>query len=352
MTEPLRFESEVELARWLALTPAELWWFADVEGIGRTRVNGPLAHYRYRFHAKPDGSTRLIEIPKLRLKLIQRRIARRLLAPLQLHDSVHGFVRGRSAITGARVHVGRALVLRVDLREFFASVSAGQVRAVLRRLGHADAVARALTGLCTNCTPRAAWTGSSTPANAEAVRQLWHRRQRYASPHLPTGAPTSPALANLVAGTLDLRLAALARSFGAAYTRYADDLTFSGDAPFRRDAERFFELVCGAVAEHGFAVHGRKTRFQGAETRQQVTGVVVNVHTSLVRRELERLEAIVHNCVRFGPAGQNRSGHPDFRSHLAGRIAHVASVHGRHGARLRERFAAIDWSPLDERSEA
>jgi hypothetical protein len=140
-----------------------------------------------------------------------------------------------------------------------------------------------------------------------------------------------------------VRLAALARAAGACYTRYADDLTFSGDEDFARSSRRFYRMVCRVVAEEGFAVHGRKTRFMHRGVRQQVAGVVLNSRPNLARPEFDRLKAILTNCLRHGPDGQNRDGHADFRAHLAGRIGYLAQLHPARGRRLRELFDRIDW---------
>lgn len=136
-------------------------------------------------------------------------------------------------MTFAAPHVAQAVVMRFDLTDFFASVHAGRVYSAIHALGYPWAVARTLTALCTNCMP-------SGRLLAPEVRDRidWQERQRYRNRHLPQGAPTSPALANLCAFRLDLRLAGLARSVGATYTRYADDPAFSGDEDFARMVDR------------------------------------------------------------------------------------------------------------------
>ena len=168
-------------------------------------------------------------------------------------------------------------------------------------------------------------------------------RRRYRTPHLPQGAPTSPALANLCAYRLDCRLSSLAESVGAAYTRYADDLAFSGGEELERSARRFQVHVCRVALEEGFEVHTRKSRFMRQGICQQLVGVVVNAHPNVRRNEYDCLIAILYNCVRHGPAAQNRDGRPDFRGHLLGRVAHVTLLNPSHGGRLRALFEQIRW---------
>src|SRR5262249_14700514 len=152
-----------------------------------------------------------------------------------------------------------------------------------------------------------------------------------------------PALANLCAYRLDCRLNALARSLGAGYTRYADDLAFSGGPDLERSARRFQVQVCRIALEEGFEVHTRKSRFMRQGVCQRLAGVVVNDHPNVRRQEYDRLKAILTNCSRRGPATQNRDGHADFRGHLAGRIAYVAMLSPARAERLRALFAQIRW---------
>jgi hypothetical protein len=320
------------LAEWLGLTPAELDWFADGQGREARAPDGPLRHYAYRWVPKRGGRWRLIEMPKRRLKAIQRRLLRDLLDRVPPHEAAHAYRRGRSVLTYAAPHAGRAIVLRFDLRDFFPSVRAARVQAVFRAAGYPAPVARLLTGLCTNAAP--AEVRGAVPRETAAA---------YAAPHLPQGAPTSPALANLCAYRLDCRLAALAASLGGRYTRYADDLAFSGGDELARGARRFQVLACRVALEEGFAVHTRKSRFMRQGVRQQLAGVVVNGRPNVKRADYDALKALLCNCARHGPASQNREARADFRAHLLGRIAYVGLLNPARGARLRRLFDRIAW---------
>ena len=335
-----------ELADCLRLDPNELDWFADTRGLASRRLSTRLEHYRYRVVLKRSGRPRLIEAPKSRLRQIQRWLLDEILARAPAHPAVHGFVRGRSIATFAAPHCSRRVVVKIDLRDFFPSIRARRIEAFFRSAGYPEAVAEALTGLVTNSTPSAAWAQveRAHPCLAASRDLVERARVLHRRPHLPQGAPTSPALANICFWRADTRLAALARSAGAIYTRYADDLAFSGGDDLERAAHCFVAQVAAIVAEEGFFVEHRKTRTMPAGVRQRVAGVVVNRAPSLPRREIEELEAILTNCVRYGPEGQNRDDRPRFREYLLGRIAHLAMLHPRKGARLREVFDRIRWS--------
>jgi hypothetical protein len=294
--------------------------------------------------AKRTGSVRLIETPKPHLKDLQRRILSGILDRIPSHPAVHGFVRGRSIRTFAAPHVGRRAVLRMDLENFFPSFPGARVQSLFRTIGYPEQVADLLGGIATNSVPRSAWREViRQPGFALLPQEFWHVRNMYSRPHLPQGAPTSPSLANLCSYRLDLRLSGLAQAAGAVYTRYADDLAFSGGDTFDRSAERFATLVAAILMEEGFAVQHRKTRIMRPSVRQHLAGLVINQHLNVRRSDFDLLKAILTNCIRHRPETQNREGHPHFRQHLEGRISFVESIHPGKGRRLRSIFEKIEW---------
>jgi hypothetical protein len=330
--------SDAELGALLGLSPRELEQLAGHGSRDRRVPPGPLRNYSYQWRGKPGGaSPRLIEAPKRRLKRAQRRIAETILRPIPVDPACHGFVRGRSTLTHAGGHAGKAIVVRLDLREFFPSISGGRVMALFRTAGYPEPIARLLAALTTNAVPQDVLRAPGAAGLDGWARALLRGR------HLPQGAPSSPAIANLCAFRLDRRLAGLARSFGLHYSRYADDLVFSGRPEAGAVIGRFIELATAVAAEEGFRVHQAKTRIMRPGVRQVVAGLVVNRHPNVARADYERLKAILHNAARFGPATQNREGHADFRAHLEGKVAYLAMVHPARGARLRAALGQIRW---------
>lgn len=340
----LPMASTGDLAAWLGVTPGELEWFADLRGLQYTNRDPKLRHYVYTVLAKQSGSIRLIEAPKPRLKALQRRILADILDKIPVHSAAHGFCKGRSIQTFVAPHVGRRVVLRMDVRDFFPSFGAARVQAFFRTSGYPESVANRLAGICTTATPRDVWTRE---AFGEDPLHFWESRADaralYSPTHLPQGAPTSPALANLLSYRMDCRLAGLAKSVGATYTRYADDLAFSGDDLFERGVTRFSTHVAAILCGEGFSVHHRKTRIMPQGVRQHLAGLVTNQRVNVRRSDFDCLKAILTNCVRFGPESQNREAHPDFRAHLAGRVSFVAMVNPLRGNRLRKMFSEIQW---------
>ncbi|MDQ1740771.1 MAG: RNA-directed polymerase [Pseudonocardiales bacterium] len=242
------------LARLLDLDAGELAWFADARALER-QATEPLRHYRWSALPKRDG-VRLLAAPKPRLKEIQRRLLRHVLGPITLHPAAHGGAPGRSVASALAPHAGAQVVIRADLESFFAAIPARRVYGVLRNAGYPEAVAYAVTGLCTTVIPRAVWQAIEPPADRDRHRRLGHS---LAAPHLPQGAPTSPALANLVAFSLDRRLSGLARAFDAEYTRYVDDLTFSGGSRLQSARSAFMEQLATVTADEGFRLVEAKT---------------------------------------------------------------------------------------------
>jgi RNA-directed DNA polymerase len=239
---------------------------------------------------KRAGGQRRIFAPSPELKTIQRHILRRVLSRLKCHPAARGFERGQSIVTNALPHVGQAVILRLDLKNYFESTKAQRVRDFFFRIGWDKEATEILLKLCT------------------------HRGG------LPPGAPTSPRLSNLVNYRLDARLTALAKGGKnaeayfrnprtgsrvtkpifpegiATYTRYADDLTFSlsGDDP--ASIHRIVFLVRKIVKDQGYELHmKKKLHIRRRHDRQQVTGLVVNERLNLPRPVRRRLRAIEHH---------------------------------------------------------
>lgn len=184
--KPGRFQSSksvTSLADWLRLSTSELEWFADLKGLGRGRRDCPqLRHYHYRILAKRSGSIRLLESPKPRLKQLQRQILTHILNEIPLHPAAHGFCKGRSIKTFTAPHVGQRVVLKMDLENFFPSISGTRVQTVFRMIGYPEPIADLLGGICTNAAPREVWHGADDTVNPLHLRET---RVLYARPHLP-----------------------------------------------------------------------------------------------------------------------------------------------------------------------
>lgn len=325
-----RLASVADVGLWLGLELAELDWYADVKGLNRHAQDEALQHYSWSWRRKARGGVRLLEAPKSRLKTLQRRILHELLDRVPAHDAAHGFVRGRSPLSYVTPHAGRDVVLRQDLRDFFASVHAPRVYRVFRTLGYGDEVSRVLMSLCTSRVPERWLSDARRTLTADLAPGEWYQlRQHLGARHLPQGAPTSPALANLCCWRLDQRLSALAHTLGADYTRYADDLAFSGDRELARSARRCAQRIGTIASEEGFRIHPRKTRVMTPGARQKLAGLVINQQPAVGRLQRKLLEARLLRATR-------QPCTPEELAELTGKVGWVEQAHAPHAVWLRQ----------------
>ncbi len=321
-----------DLARLLGISVGRLRWLTF------HRRTAALVHYHRFDLPKKTGGLRRISAPKPQLKAAQQVVFTKLLGHLhdvaRLGESAHGFVATRSVVTNAAPHVGQAVVVNLDLRDFFPSVSFGRVRGLFRGMGYSGVVATLLALVCTE-PPRVA-----VDVDGRRVHVAVGDRQ------LPQGACTSPALTNLLCRRLDARLRGIASKLGYRYTRYADDLTFS--ATDGDDVSALLFRVRRVIVDEGFVEHPEKTRVMRHGRRQEVTGVVVNRRLAVPREDVRRLRAVLHQASRDGLAAQRRPG-PDgslpsmasFVAKLRGQIAWVQMVDRAKGDRLRRTLDAL-----------
>ena len=331
-----RIRDKEELASHLGISNATLHWLTSMHLSPDDRPR----HYVCSWIKKRRGADRLIESPKQQLKAVQRLILQGFLNRIPLHEAAHGFRRQRSPISFTAGHVGKAWCLRMDLRDFFPSIRGSQVKGMFRAFGMPSAVARSLAAL-TSTQTHLPIIESQRPAGE---RGQFAASRLYLPAHLPQGAPTSPAIANIMAYRLDARLAGLAAAAEVHYTRYADDLLFSGKRSSRKYVKNFAATVGAIAIEQGFQVNHHKTRIQYASQRQTATGIVLNQHANIRRREYDQLKAILFNCVQHGPASQNRDGIENFRQHLSGRINWVTQVNPVRAEKLMSLMKQIDWN--------
>lgn len=326
------FRTPEQLADWLGVPLKKVAWLVHRFSAGRP-ASVEQAHYHFRWLKKKSGGWRLIESPKQTLKQAQVKILREILDRVPTHSAAHGFVQGRSILTNAKPHVGHATLVKLDLSNFYATVGFSRVVAIFRALGYSREAAIWLGLLTTSAIPG----NMAFPARDPYAFEPYLRR------HLPQGAPTSPALANLSAYRLDLRLAGLSKSYGATYTRYADDLAISGPKELAGGLRVLIPLVQQIIRCERFRANTAKRRVLRAHQRQTIAGVVVNAKPNVARDHFDRLKATLTNCVRLGPSTQNREQVADFTSHLRGRIAHVQQLNRVRGEKLMVLFNHIDW---------
>lgn len=325
-----RLDKPDDVVRLLGLRDfRELVLLADPSRWQRGHAPRALRNYRVRTIPKANGKRRLLYIPKPRLKAAQRRILREILNRVPPHPAATAFHPGADIRNHAARHTGRTMVLAMDLENFFPRIGYPLVYATYRWLGYPPGVARILALLCTTKDYAEDEFGSGLPPT-------------FRSRFLPQGAPTSPALANLVARRMDARLTGLSARFGATYSRYADDLAFSGGPRFASSLRKFIPTAEKIIRNCGFKPNAAKRRFLRAGRQQKLVGLVVNSHVAIDREERDRLKAILHNARKAGSLeSQNREKRADFAAHLRGRIAWLGRFHPEQAARLMAQLEAL-----------
>ncbi len=302
------------------------------------------SHYVRFDLPKKTGGTRRISAPMPRLKWLQTWILQHVLEPVAASTHAHGFRPGRSIVTNAEAHVGAKVVVNIDLADFFPTVTYPRVKGLFRSLGYSEELATIFGLACTEPDVAEVELDGKTYFVHEGAR------------HLPQGAPSSPAITNLICRRLDARVAALAGQLGFTFTRYADDFTFStaSDAP---DIGRLLGRLNRIVKEEGFSIHRKKTRVLRRGRRQEVTGLVINDGRVTVPRDaLKRFRALLFQIERDGPEGKRWGASKDVLSSIHGFASFVMMVDREKGgqlmARVRKILAAHGAPPPKKKSRA
>lgn len=297
--------------------------------------NIPYTHFTIN---KRNGTPRQIWSPIPRLKFVQRWILENILNNLMIHGAAHGFVRGKSIVTNATVHCNSALLIKLDVKDFFPSVHWRRVKGVFRHAGYPEQIATLLALLCTESPRQMVQQNGKTYYVALSDRAL------------PQGAPTSPALTNIVCLNLDRRLTGLAEKIGLRYSRYADDLTFSlpanstsiKNAAQPSDHNHLIGQLLGSVhkilQEEGFILNNDKTRVIRMGNQHNVTGMVVNGEgVPRVPRKIKRmLRASLHNLALGQPLREGET-----LETLSGYAAWIASAERELGETYLEKLAVL-----------
>lgn len=255
------------------------------------------------------GKKRLISRPHRKLALIHGRIKDRILSRIAVSKSTHGWTKGKSHITHSSQHVGKDVVVTLDIKDFFPSIHFSRIYRLFVSLGCSPDVARILTQLttCDYC--------------------------------LPQGTHTSPAIANLVLKPLDTRLENLQELYGIRYSHCGDDICISG----RCGAVKLKSLLVKIVRQEGFRINKEKIKVQHKHQRQEVTGVVVNEKLNIPKEKRRELLDQIHRCQKYGPSTQTTENKEKFKQRLKGKIAYARYVNPRLGKLLEKEFSQIDW---------
>jgi RNA-directed DNA polymerase len=312
-------ETASDVAAAIGVAEEELAWLTYHRGAAC------IDHYHRFTIPKRAGGLRVISSPKRRLRAAQRWVLDAVLARLEVHPAAAAFRPERSIVDNAAAHAGKAVVVRIDLKDFFPSITFRRVKGLFESFGYSEGVATLLALLCTE-PPRA-------PISIDGRRRFVSIGER----QLPQGACTSPALTNVLCRKVDRRLAGASAAFGFTYSRYADDLVFSHPS---RSASvgAMLTLARTILGEEGFTINEGKTAVMRPQNRQVVTGIVVNGEPARIsRRDMRRFRAFLHHCETEGLEAVSRRLGKNAGAYAAGYLSYVHMVNPEQEERLRRR---------------
>ncbi|ASZ12330.1 retron St85 family RNA-directed DNA polymerase [Chitinophaga pendula] len=289
---------------------------------------GYISHYKRFKLPKKSGGHRTISAPMPQLKAAQHWILEHILYKVPHSPAAHGFVPERSIVTNAAPHVGQDIVINIDLKDFFPSIAYKRVKGLFCKLGYSEQVATILGLLCTEPEVDEVSLDNRTYYVAKTAR------------HLPQGAPTSPAITNLICFKLDRRFEGLAARLGYTYTRYADDMTFSTKGAAAEKPGQLIWSVKQVVKEEGFTIHPDKLKVMRKGDQRAVTGIVVNEQLSLDRATLRKFRALLHQISQTGLANKSW-GKGNIISSMEGYANYVAMVKPALGAQFKQTLANL-----------
>ena len=264
----------------------------ELQFLAYNRKVSKVSHYRRFYMQKKSGGKRLISAPMPRLKAAQYWILENVLNKVPVHESAHGFRTEHSIVSNAKPHVGKDLVINHDFKDFFPTLNFARVKGLFKSLGYSQHIATIFASICTE--------PDQDQVKMDGINYFVAKGNRY----LPQGAPTSPMLTNILCYKLDKRMAGLAKKNGFAYTRYADDLSFSASGDSVENLTKLLYGVKSITKAEGFNLHPDKLRIMRKGSRQEVTGIVVNDELGINRKDLRKFRALLHQIKLTGWKGK------------------------------------------------
>jgi RNA-directed DNA polymerase len=312
-----------ELANAMGISVGQLRFLSYNRTISKT------SHYQRFYIPKKTGGKRLISAPMPRLKNVQYWILQNILKDIPIHDAAHGFVPKKSIVTNALPHVKAEVVINIDLKDFFPSITYQRVKGVFRTLGYSEQVATILALICTDpdCD------------QIELDGELYYAagKDRF----LPQGAPTSPAITNIICKKLDARVKGLAAKYQFVYTRYADDLTFSASGEAAEHTKTLLGMLHKIIKSESLTIHPDKLRVLRNGARKEVTGITVNDKPAVNAKELHQFRALLFQIEKDGIAGKHWKNSPHLLPSIKGYASFVFMVDPTKGKPLMDRVNAI-----------
>lgn len=291
------------------------------------RMEGIKRDGYHTFNAGTRKKARIIEAPSVSIKKRQRWIVKNILEGEELGGWIHGYVKGRSIVSNAKVHAGKKRILRLDIKNFFPSITQGMVEKIFSAMGYSSSAAGELAAICTFSADMLYRAGEKTEEEEEA--------EEYA--YLPHGAPSSPYLANLIFQNTDLEILKSLQGREIRYSRYADDMFFSSDTEALQQLD---EEIEGILSKHGFRLNKNKTKLMTEKDQKLVMGLNITDGIRVQNLYKRKLRQEIYYCNKYGIRDHlertGNKGKSNFMGYLYGKAYFVNMVEPAEGKRLLE----------------
>ena len=286
-------------------------------------------HYHTFEIQKKSGGMRIISAPKRKLKALQTAVLGGILNHIPVTQSAHGFIKKRSIISNAQPHIAKDVVINVDLKDFFPTISYKRVKGLFESFGYSEQLSIIFALICTQAP--------TDKINLDGVTYYVQKGERF----LPQGSPASPAISNLLVYKMDRRIEGLANKLGFAYTRYADDLRFSASNENEKNIAHLLYFLKKIIETEGFTLHPDKTHIMRKGSQQKVTGIVVNQKQNIERSQLRKFRALLHNIEINGWKNQQWGRAANLINAIEGYINYVRMVNPDKGTKFAEQLKRI-----------
>jgi len=301
----------------------------DLRFLSYDRKLSKVSHYITYGIKKKTGGIRKISAPMPKLKKAQRAILEKILNRITISKNAHGFASGKSIVTNATPHIGEDIVVNMDLKNFFPTIDFKRVFGLFKKLGFSPQISTVLSLIC-------------TMPDEEKIKV--HGEVRYLNTgkrYLPQGAPTSPMITNIICRRMDARMEGIAKNLGFRYTRYADDMSFSGPNSARKIINKLLWQTKSVVISEDFKLHPDKTRVMANGQRKEVTGIVVNEKANISKKRLKEFRALLFQIEKDGIAGKKWGASADVLDSILGFARYIHMVDPQKGKKYLLQVNAI-----------
>lgn len=289
---------------------------------------------------KRKGGTRQISSPHATLKNIQQWINKNILQVIPIHEEAYGFCQKKSIVDNAQKHISSDYIFNVDLLKFFDTITEERVFGIFQSFGYHPNLAVDLAKLCTSYLNQD-YVDSFDNVCRDKFKKIVNKAV------LPQGAPTSPTLSNIIARRLDKRLLGYALNNNLQYSRYADDITFSGIG----EKSLKMSVISKIIQEEGFEINKSKIRYFGkSSNKHMVTGLIVSDKIRIPKKFKKEVERHLYFCIKYGVEShikslEERTGYKKgyFNEWIKGKICFINMVEPQEGEKLFAKYNSINW---------